>query len=161
LGGIAALVVLAIVLVVVLGGGSSNKGKTAGTATTTAKTKSAGSGSHKKAAKAKHVHVTPPAETTVTVLNGTETTGLARRLATELQQSGYSQATPLFGRPPGSNDVTVVEYSSGHEAEAEALAHTISVTHVEPVEQAVTSMAGGASVVVVVGADRATEQTSP
>ena len=55
-----------------------------------------------------------PAETSVAVLNGTGTTGLAHRISGNLHQSGYSKATALNGRPPGANQVTVVEYASGH-----------------------------------------------
>ncbi len=90
------------------------------------------------------------------MLNGTETTGLAHRAASELQTSGYSQAVALSGRPPGSGLVTVVEYAGGHRAEAEGVAHSISVTHVQPIEAAVAALAGSANVVVIVGADKAT-----
>ena len=50
---------------------------------------------------------------TLTVLNGTETEGLAHRTADELQRDGYSQATPLGGRPSGADQATVVEYAPG------------------------------------------------
>jgi hypothetical protein len=101
---------------------------------------------------------TPPAETAVTVLNGTETEGLARRIASELQQGGYSQAAASFGRPPGANEVTVVEYAGGNQANAERVAHSLSVSHVQPMEQAVAALAGSAKVVVIVGADKASTQ---
>jgi hypothetical protein len=155
------LAIVAVALALALGGGGSAKKKTAGTRTalTVVSTTGRHTTRHRKAAKAKPKGL-PPAETSVSVLNGTETTGLARRMSTELQQSGYSQATPLFGRPPGSNEVTVVEYAGGHEAEAEAVAHTISVSHVQPMEQAVAALANGAKVVVIIGADRA-NTTSP
>ena len=89
------------------------------------------------------------------VLNGTETTGLAHHISADLQQSGYSQAAPLDGRPPGSGQVTVVQYSSGHQAEAEGVAHSLDVSQVQPLEPAVATLAGSASVVVIVGADKA------
>ena len=73
------------------------------------------------------------------VLNATEAEGLAHRIASELQQSGYSQATALDGKPPGSGQVSVVEYASGHQAEAEGVAHSLSVTHVQPIEAAVSA----------------------
>jgi len=96
-----------------------------------------------------------PAETQVAVLNGTNTTGLAHRLAAGLQQSGYSQATPLDGTPPGSHQTTVVEYGSGHRAEAEGVAHALSVSTVQPLEASVTPLVGGSTVVVIAGMDKA------
>ena len=75
-----------------------------------------------------------PAETQVAVLNGTSTPKLAHRLSASLQQSGYSQATPLNGTPPGSHQTTVVEYSSGHHAEAAQVAQALGVTQVQPME---------------------------
>jgi len=90
----------------------------------------------------------------VVVLNATETTGLAARTASGLHQSGYSQATALAGRPPGSGEVTVVQYASGHQAEAESVAHSLSVTHVQAIESPVAALAGSAKVVVIVGADK-------
>ncbi len=100
----------------------------------------------------------PPAnaaETSVTVLNGTETTGLAHRISTQLQQAGYSQANALQGRPPGSNQVSVVQYAEGHRSEAESVASFLSVSRVEPLEPSVSALGDSASVVVVVGADKA------
>lgn len=99
---------------------------------------------------------TPPAnaaETTVAVLNGTETTGLAHRVSTALQRRGYSQANALNGRPPGVGQETVVEYASGHQAEAEGVARSLSVKQVQPLEAGVAGLAGSAQVVVIVGAN--------
>jgi hypothetical protein len=94
----------------------------------------------------------------VAVLNGTETTGLAHRVSGELQQAGYSQAAALAGRPPGANQQTVVEYTSGHRGEAEGVARSLNVSQVQAIEPSVSSLAGSANVVVIVGADRATGQ---
>jgi hypothetical protein len=96
-----------------------------------------------------------PAETHVVVLNGTETTNLAHDVSGLLRQSGYVQATPLAGRPAGENQVTVVEYAPGHQAEAKGVARSLGVTHLQPLESSAASLAGTAAVVVVVGADRA------
>jgi hypothetical protein len=158
---IAAGVVVIIALALVLatkGGSSNNKAKTSAgsgqnetqVVSTTSKHKSP-SKKAKTTAKA-----TPPAETSVTVLNGTETEGLARRFSSVLQQNGYSQAAAAFGRPPGANEATVVEYTSGHQADAEGVAHSLSVSHVQPIEQAVSALAPSAKVVVIVGTDKAT-----
>jgi hypothetical protein len=153
----------AVVAAISLGGSSgaktaSNSGQITAQRTTTPATKQ----THK--AKPKTAPKTPavsPAETNVAVLNATEAEGLARRFASTLQQNGYSQATALYGKPPGSDQVSVVEYASGHQAEAEGVAHSISVTHVLPIEAAVTALAGSANVVVIVGADKEKETSSP
>ena len=138
-----------------LGGSSSGKDVSSVSRTTTHGT---GTGSHSSRSSAKTAPKTPmasPAETNVAVLNATETNGLAHQTAAELQQNGYSQATALNGRPPGSGQVSVVEYASGHQAEAEGVARSTGVTHVQPIEAAVTALSGSATVVVIVGDDKA------
>lgn len=92
----------------------------------------------------------------MTVLNGTEKAGLAHQISGQLQQRGYSQAAALSGRPAGTNQATIVQYASGHRADAEGVARTLSVTQVQPLEATVASLAGSAKVVVIVGADKAT-----
>jgi hypothetical protein len=153
---IAIAVAVALVLVLVTKGGSSGpkagsvaSHKTPAVTSTTAK-------HHHATSTPKQAKATPPAETSVVVLNGTETTGLASRLSSQLQQSGYSQAAAKFGRPPGANEVTVVEYATGHQPDAAQVARSLAVSHVEPMEQGVSALAGSAKVAVVVGADKAT-----
>jgi hypothetical protein len=158
LGGAVVLVAAAVVAVSTLGGSSGPKLKTGsvdtGTIAHNSSTKAKGH-SHKPAAKqAPPAPTVSPAETNVAVLNATEAEGLAHRTASELQQNGYSQATALNGKPPGSGQVSVVEYASGHQAEAEAVARSASITHVLPIEAAVTALASSANVVVIVGQDK-------
>jgi hypothetical protein len=155
-GGLLAGVAVVVLLVSVLGG--SPKGKASAAGVTTARHTSS-----KPAATSttSTTNAAPPAnaaETPVAVLNGTETTGLAHRVSGELQQAGYSQAAALSGRPQGANQQTVVQYTSGHRSEAEGVAHSLSVSQVQPIEATVSSLAGSANVVVIVGADRATGQ---
>ncbi len=97
-----------------------------------------------------------PAETQVAVINGTGTAGLAHRLAASLQQSGYSQATPLDGVPPGTRQTTVVQYTSGHHAEASGVARALGVSQVQPIEASVSPLVGASTVVVVAGLNSAT-----
>lgn len=99
--------------------------------------------------------VVSPAEAQVAVLNGTSTPNLAHRLSSSLQQSGYSQATPLNGTPPGSHQTTVVQYASGHRAEAAQVARALGVSQVQPIEAAVSPLAGSSTVVVIAGLDKA------
>ena len=160
--GLLAVVVLALVLAT-RGGSSGHKATTQSASQTNEGPQTTQTVSHHKAsskAPAKSAKATPPAETSVVVLNGTETTGLATRISSELQQTGYSQAAAKFGRPPGANEVTVVEYAGGHQPDAAQVARSLSVSHVEPMEQAVAVLAGSAKVVVIVGADKATQTTT-
>jgi len=156
IAGVVLVAVAAVVLAVVaLGGGSSaRKGSTASATATPA------SGSHAGSSGAGHSSrgrsgAGNAAETSVVVLNGTETNGLAHRLAGQLHQSGYSRATALSGRPPGANQASVVEYASGHKGAAEGVARSLGVSQTQPLEAAVASLAGAAPVVVIVGLDKA------
>jgi hypothetical protein len=138
--------------------GSSSAGKTPTTAARRSAHRGA-RGTHTRTAAARppvsRAPAVSPAETSVAVLNATEAEGLAHRTATALQQGGYSQAEALNGRPPGSGQVSVVEYVGGHQPEAEGVAHSLGITHVLPIEAGVSALAGSANVVVIVGADRA------
>ena len=156
LAGAVGLAVIVVVAVSLLGGSSGSSsakhtagGTTAATTTTTA---------HHKATKTttKSVSHVAAANVTITVLNGTETAGLAHQISANLQQRGYSQAAALAGRPTGANQVTVVQYSAGHQPEAEAVASSLGVSQVQPLESTVSSLAGPAKVVVIVGHDKAT-----
>jgi hypothetical protein len=152
IGGVLVVAVAIVVAVTSLGGSKSPKATTTASSTTTAQ----GATKHAKPHH-KTTTVAAPAnaaEIQVAVLNGTETTGLAHRVSGELQQAGYSQAGALNGSPPGSNQVTEVEYTGGHQGDAESVAHSLAVTHVQPLESSVASLAGTASVVVIVGADK-------
>jgi hypothetical protein len=152
------VVVVAIVLVLSLHGGGKSSGQgspnagggvpnTGSTTTKAHKRTSSHQGESTVAAN--------PASTAVVVLNGTSTNGLAHSLANDLQQGGYSQAAAMNGTPPGSHATTVVEYTSGHRADAQGVASALSVTRVQPIEAAVSSLAGSGTVVVVAGEDKA------
>jgi hypothetical protein len=164
IAGVAVVAAAAVaVALTALGGSSSGK---AATSSTTAASEHGGARSKKRPHKASpkpapKASLVSPAETSVAVLNATEAEGLAHRTASELQQNGYSQATALNGKPPGQDQVSVVEYAGGHQAEAEAVARSAAVTRVQPIEAGVTALAGSATVVVIVGADKDREASSP
>ena len=151
------VVALAVVLAVSVLGGSSSKRSATSSVNTAGSTGKTHTSSHHKASStsSKATRAANPADTTISVLNGTEKEGLAHRISTSLQQRGYSQAAALSGHPAGANQVTVVEYASGHRADAEGVARSLAVTQVQPIESAVASLAGSANVVVIVGADKA------
>ncbi|MFI5037677.1 MAG: LytR C-terminal domain-containing protein, partial [Solirubrobacterales bacterium] len=161
LGGVVIGVAALVFALTSLGGSSGGKSATASTATTgshvsKAQGKSSSAGSSSKAT----AGAASPAETSVAVLNGTETSGLAHRVSEQLHQSGYSQATALNGRPPGANQVTVVEYASGHRGDAAGVASALGVGQAQPMEATVSSLAGSATVVVIVGLDKASTASS-
>jgi uncharacterized membrane protein YeiB len=160
LGGLIVGVAVLVFALVSLGGsskgGSSSASQTASSASSSAEQAPAegsktSSGSSSKAASA----TVNPSQTNVVVLNGTGTTGLAHRVSGELTQHGFSRAAPLNGRPPGTNQATVVEYAGGHRADAQGVARALGVTQAQPMEGTVASLAGSATVVVIVGLDKA------
>lgn len=154
------LAVVAVVLVVVFSGGGGSKGAGAapsGAASAVAKAPEGSSGEQAKpsSTSSSGSAAVNPAETNVVVLNGTTTTGLAHRVSEELSGHGFSRAKALDGRPPGANQVTVVEYANGHKADAQSVARSLGVSQAQPIEGTVASLAGSASVVVIVGLDKA------
>jgi hypothetical protein len=159
-GGVIAVVVV-LVLVLSSGGGGKSGSNTTATGPGAAKTVSgttSGVQAHKRASShhsESSAVAAAPAATAVVVLNGTNTTGLAASLSRSLQQGGYSQAAAMNGTPPGSHATTIVEYTSGHKADAQGVAKALEVTRVQPMETGVSSLAGAATVVVIAGEDKA------
>jgi hypothetical protein len=98
-----------------------------------------------------------PSELNVAILNGTSTNGLAHHLADDLQQSGYKRAEASSAVPPGTHATTVVQYTSGHRADGQAVAKALDVTRVQPMEASTASLVSHATVVVVAGADQAAQ----
>jgi hypothetical protein len=130
------------------GGSSTNHNSAAATSVT-----KVGSTHHAHHASRPTLSAAARAAMTVTVLNATETEGLAHRTAAQLQRSGFSQAVALGGKPTGANQSTVVEYAPGQKKNAEEVARTLSVATVQPLEESVTALADSAQVVVIVGAN--------
>jgi LytR cell envelope-related transcriptional attenuator len=149
--------IVAVLAFAVAGIGDSG---TSSAKTSSSSARASGTVKHRSHASAPHhsaqVAVLSPAETQVAVINGTGTAGLAHRLAASLQQSGYSQATPLDGVPPGTRQTTVVQYTSGHRAEASGVARSLGVSQVQPIEASVSQLVGSSTVVVVAGLNSAT-----
>ncbi len=143
-GGVIALVLVVVVAFSVLKGGGSSPTATHNTQPVRSQPAAVQS------------TVANPAELAVMVLNGTETNGLAHHLASALQQSGYARAEASSTVPPGGAHAnTVVQYTSGHRADGQSVARALKVTDVQPIEGAISALAGSAVVVVVAGADQA------
>jgi hypothetical protein len=144
---------VAAVLVLTLGGRGGSR--TGGAASTGAAGSVRTPSTHRRAAS----HATPGTSSAgrvpVAVLNGTETAGLAHRVSEQLRHGGYSRANPLGGRPPGANQATLVEYAAGHRNDAEGVARALGVAQPQPMEATVGSLSGSATVVGIVGLDKA------
>lgn len=147
------VVVLALVFAVsaLKGGGGGSPAASTPAQSSTASEAPRSRGTHTSA----HARASNPTDTTVTVLNGTGTAGLAHHLASDLQQSGYSQAAAAAAVPQGTHPATVVEYTHGHRADAQAVARSLNVTQVQPIDSSTAALAGPATVVVLAGADQA------
>jgi LytR cell envelope-related transcriptional attenuator len=97
-----------------------------------------------------------PAQIQVAVLNGTTASGLASKVGSDLQATGFdlgavTNATPGF-------EQTVVMFRRGSEREARKVAKTLGVRVVQPLgrdDRELIQLAEGADVVVVAGEDRA------
>jgi hypothetical protein len=149
------IVVLVVALTSLGGGSSTGKGASgAGARTNSAAKRAPAARTQAKGHSEAPAPAASPAETHVAVLNGTSTTGLAHKLSATLQQSGYAQSAALNGTPPGTRQTTVVEYASGDHADAEQVAQALGVTQVQPMEAAVASLSGSATVVVIAGLDK-------
>jgi hypothetical protein len=87
----------------------------------------------------------------VDVLNSTEVTGLAHRLATTLRERGFAAAQALQGRPAGTFTTSVVEYAAGDTAAAERVARALGIEAgaIRPLEASTQELAEGAAVVVI------------
>jgi LytR cell envelope-related transcriptional attenuator len=153
-GGVVFGVAVLVGALLSLGGGGSHP-SAAGTAASHRSSAGRHAGrSHHTHAAAASAAAASPAEIQVVVLNGTETNGLAHRISTNLQQSGYTQSAALDAHPAG-RATSVVQYSEGHRSEARQVAQTLGIGQVEPLESALAPLVGAATVVVVAGADQA------
>ncbi len=94
-----------------------------------------------------------PSQVTVAVLNGTTVTGLAADVGDTVEQEGYQ-----LGNVTNSLDQeraeSVVFYAPGAEAEAMDVSRRLQITQREEIDPDTQALAGDASVVVVVGADK-------
>jgi hypothetical protein len=158
IGALALVAVVVVVLVTgIIGGGKSNSTTTAGSPPVQTSGSAGGSSARRSASSG--ARAGNPAVTRVSVLNGTSTVGLARRLSDALQQKGYRRANFLTASPTGTHSSTLVEYAAGHRADALAVARALGVsrssTSVKPLDAATGALGGsGAVVVVIAGSDQ-------
>lgn len=100
----------------------------------------------------------PPGEVTVLVVNGSGVSGIAADFTERVGASGYLTAAPSNLSGGGTVPASAVYYTEGFEAEAQALAATLSpVPQVVPLpEPAPVDDLREATVLLVVGPDLAT-----
>jgi LytR cell envelope-related transcriptional attenuator len=97
----------------------------------------------------------PVAETNVAVLNGTTFTGLAGQLADEVAADGYQRGITETNTRDQTIQESVVYYADGFRASARAVGKLLSIEQFEPLDSETASLAPGADVVVLAGADQA------
>ncbi|MFN2616890.1 MAG: LytR C-terminal domain-containing protein [Thermoleophilaceae bacterium] len=94
-----------------------------------------------------------PATVTVSVLNGTTVPGLAAQIGDSIESFGFQ-----LGNVTNSSDQqraeSVVLFRSGHEREAAAVGRKLRIGQREPIDAQTQALAGDATVVVIVGADK-------
>jgi hypothetical protein len=156
--GVVLVGVLAVILITTLGKGGSSSPPTTGTQANAVTTTHTTSVHHHGTTKS----LSNPATVSVSVLNGTETTGLAHDLAASLKEHGYTRAVPLDGHPPGTYPKTVVEYTNGHSADAHNIAKQLGIasSEVQQMDPATAPLTNGAVVVVVAGVDESTKASN-
>jgi hypothetical protein len=151
------IVAIVVVLLIVTSGSSTPKSSSSTPSQTTNAT-----GAGKRTAKRSAVN---PAAVTVAVLNGTNTTGLAARVAQNLQTEGYKKGA-IQTASDQTHSTTVVGYLPDARADALAVAKSLklkpgSVQAVDPAAENVACPTAGscsANVIVTVGADLQTTQ---
>jgi hypothetical protein len=95
-----------------------------------------------------------PGTVTVAVLNGTTVNGLAAALRDQIAAAGFKRGTiNVFSDQQLAE--SVVEYAPGHLAEAKAVGRIVGISQCEPVTANSRALAGGATVIVIAGADKA------
>jgi LytR cell envelope-related transcriptional attenuator len=133
------------------GSGSSSLSTSAGSS-------SSGGGGSSGSKSSKHSHRTAaisPGSVTVAVLNGTTVTGLAATFADKVEQEGFKRGNTNNALTQGQQAESVVEYSDGNIKAAQLVGKKLGITQVEKIDPQTQTLAGDATVTVIVGADKA------
>jgi hypothetical protein len=97
-----------------------------------------------------------PGNVTVAVLNGTTVPNLALQVSREVEAKGFRVDTVANSADQSQQRAeSVVLYAPGHRAEAIAVSRRLGITQRQPIDPGSQGVAGDATVVVIVGADRA------
>jgi hypothetical protein len=96
-----------------------------------------------------------PANITVAVLNGTTVPGLAATIMDQTEEAGFRAGTVANFLPNQELGESVVQYTPGHERDAAVVSRRLGIAQREAVNPSSQQLAGDATVVVLVGADKA------
>ena len=100
-----------------------------------------------------HVARINPADVTVAVLNGTSVNGLAGKVGSDVEASGYTLGAVTNTTPDYKK--TVVMYADKQKPAAQKVAGDIGVEEVSELDRDLRDVVGDADVVVIAGEDRA------
>jgi hypothetical protein len=93
-------------------------------------------------------------QTTVSVLNGTTTPGLAANISDQLQRGGFKRGS-VTNAADQQRPETLVNYAPGFKRSADEIAQLLKLKTVQPIDPGTQAIAGtNAQVVVTVGTDR-------
>ena len=95
-----------------------------------------------------------PAQVTVAVLNGTTVEGLARTIGDEIQAAGFQLGNVTNAADQGERAESAALYAPDHKADARAVARKLKISQIEPIDAESQTLAGDATVVVIVGLDQ-------
>lgn len=143
------VLVVAGVLIFTRGGGKDSKRAADNSAAST----------QASPAKAQKQSGSPPAsasrsQTTVSVLNGTTTPGLAATVSDQLQRGGFKRGS-VTNAADQQRPETLVNYAPGFKRAADEIAQLLKLKKVQPIDPGTQAIAGtNAQVVVTVGTDR-------
>lgn len=93
------------------------------------------------------------AAVTVSVLNGTNTQGIARAAADGLNKAGFTDTTTGNLSDGTIHPNTIVYFASGSRAEAQEVANELAVKNIKPATDEILAQGGSVPVIVVLGAD--------
>jgi hypothetical protein len=94
-----------------------------------------------------------PGTVTVAILNGTTVPGLAATLSDQVGAAGFKVGT-IANFTDQQLAESVVQYAPGHQHEAAAVARKVGIGQREAVSPSSRDLAGDATVIVIVGADK-------
>jgi hypothetical protein len=151
LGGALAVVAAVVVVLVLTLGGSDTPPPPNQVADTIANTTAAEPGRTQSTRQAR----VDRADTPVLVLNATGVNGLARQVADRLQSTGYQAAVDNSTSRPQ----TVIGYKAGAAPAAREIGKLLQVpsAQIQPMPQDLAGQAGNNAVIVVIGADKASD----
>jgi hypothetical protein len=95
-----------------------------------------------------------PKTVTVTVVNGTAVTGLARQMSNKITAAGFALGN-IATASQQQRAESVVLFKPGAQRQARAVASKVGIAQIQAIDAQNSGLAGTATVVVVVGQDKA------